>query len=103
MDGLEIYGQSAEFGYNARIKYHRRLRHFDMEVRPSDGLALAVRLRAPVLAADHLLSSADLCTFLSSLEDPCKGLIFFAPEACHLNTEVQPSEVTTAHTRPHSN
>ena len=41
MDGLEIYGQSGELGYNARIKYHRRLRHFDMEVRPSDGIAFA--------------------------------------------------------------
>ena len=80
MDCLEIYGQSGEFGYNARIKYHRRLRHFDMEVRPSDGLAVAVRLKAPVLAEEHLLSTADLCTFLSSLRDPCKGLIFFQSE-----------------------
>jgi bifunctional DNase/RNase len=89
MDALEIYGQSTEHGYNARIKYHRRLRHFEMEVRPSDGLALAVRLKAPVLAADHLLSSADLCTFLSSLEDPCKGLIFFPPELKeHLGPDV---------------
>jgi hypothetical protein len=104
MDGLEIYGQSGEFGYNARIKYHRRLRHFDMEVRPSDGLALAVRLKAPVLAEDHLLSSADLCTFLSSLQDPCKGLIFFAPEAqSRLNTDMGRSDSMTAHTRPHSN
>lgn len=103
MDGLEIYGQSGDFGYNARIKYHRRLRHFDMEVRPSDGLALAVRLKAPVLAADHLLSSADLCTFLSSLQDPCKGLIFFTPEASHPHPEVQPSDAIAAHTRPHSN
>jgi bifunctional DNase/RNase len=80
MDCLEIYGQSGEFGYNARIRYHRRLRRFDMEVRPSDGLAVAVRLKAPVLAEEHLLSAADLCTFLSSLRDPCKGLIFFHSE-----------------------
>lgn len=81
MDGLEIYGHTDEFGYNALIKYHRRLRHFDMEVRPSDGLALAVRLKAPVLAEEHLLSSADLCTFLSSLQDPCKGLLFYSSDA----------------------
>ena len=104
MDCLEIYGQTGEFGYNARIKYHRRLRHFDMEVRPSDGLALAVRLKAPVLAEDHLLSSADLCTFLSSLQDPCKGLIFFAPEApSQLNTDMGQSDTMAANTRPHSN
>jgi bifunctional DNase/RNase len=103
MDGLEIYGQSGEFGYNARIKYHRRLRHYDMEVRPSDGIALAVRLKAPILAADHLLSSADLCTFLSSLQDPCKGLIFFAPQASNLDPELQRSDTPAAHTRHHSN
>jgi bifunctional DNase/RNase len=80
MDCLEIYGRSGDAGYNARIKYHRRLRHFDMEVRPSDGLALAVRLKAPLLAEEHLLSAADLCTFLSSLQDPCKGLLFFSHE-----------------------
>jgi bifunctional DNase/RNase len=103
MDALEIYGQAGEFGYNARIKYHRRLRHFDIEVRPSDGLALAVRLKAPVLAEDHLLSSADLCSFFSSLQDPCKGLIFFAPELSNLNTQLQCSDTVTADNRHHSN
>jgi bifunctional DNase/RNase len=93
MDGLEIYGHSGEFGYNAIIKYHRRLRHFDMEVRPSDGLALAVRLKAPILVEEHLLRSADQCAFLSSLQDPCKGLLFYQPEAesflrSHLETSV---------------
>ena len=80
MDSLEIYGHSRESGYSARIKYHRRWRHFDMEVRPSDGLALAVRLKAPILAEEPLLSAADLCSFMSSLCDPCKGLIFFPPD-----------------------
>jgi bifunctional DNase/RNase len=80
MDSLEIYGHSGESGYSARIKYHRRWRHFDMEVRPSDGLALAVRLKAPILAEGHLLSATDLCSFMSSLRDPCKGLIFFPPD-----------------------
>ena len=74
-----------------------------MEVRPSDGLALAVRLKAPVLAADHLLSSADLCTFLSSLQDPCKGLIFFPEARVHLNSGLQQSDALAADTRPHSN
>ena len=81
MDGLEIFDHSGEFGYNARLKYHRRLRHFDMEVRPSDGLALAVRLKAPILAEEQLLSAADACTFLSSLRDPCNGLIFLPAQA----------------------
>ena len=41
MDHLEIYAQRAEEGYCARIRYHRRWRHYRMEVRASDGLALA--------------------------------------------------------------
>jgi len=80
MDSLEIYGHLDESGYSARIMYHHRWRHFDMEVRPSDGLALAVRLKAPILVEEHLLSAADLCSFMSSLRDPCKGLIFFPPQ-----------------------
>ena len=80
MDSLEIYGHLGESGYSARIMYHHRRRHYDMEVRPSDGLALAVRLKAPLLAEEHLLSAADLCSFMSSLRDPCKGLIFFPPQ-----------------------
>ncbi|UCF99844.1 MAG: bifunctional nuclease family protein [Spirochaetaceae bacterium] len=104
MDALEIYGQSGEFGYNARIKYHRRLRHFDMEVRPSDGLALAVRLKAPLLAEEHLLSSAESCTFLSSLQDPCKGLIFHPPEsASQLVRKPQDSNTTIPATHHPSN
>ncbi len=58
MDRLEIYDCSAEFTFFARIKYHRRLKHFNMEVRPSDGLALAVRLGAPIFASEKLFSNS---------------------------------------------
>lgn len=74
MDHLEIYAQSAEEGYCARIRYHRRWRHYQMEVRPSDGLALAVRLKVPILAAQGLLGGADFRTLLGFLHDPSRGL-----------------------------
>jgi bifunctional DNase/RNase len=77
MDSLEIYGYSGEYGYSASIKYHRWWRHYDMEVRPADGLALAVRLGAPILVEEALLSTANSCSFLDCLGDPCKGLVFF--------------------------
>jgi bifunctional DNase/RNase len=77
MDSLEIFDHSRDYGYCARINYHRRWRHFNMEVRPSDGLAVAVRLQAPILAEEQLLSDANLCSLMASLRDPCKGLIFY--------------------------
>jgi bifunctional DNase/RNase len=74
MDSLEIYADAGEQGYSARIRYHHRWRHYQMEVRPSDGLALAVRLKAPILAALVLLSATDSPTLLAFLHDPSRGL-----------------------------
>ncbi len=59
MDRLEIYGHSPQDCYRSRIVYHRRMRSFLMEVRPSDGLALAVRLGAPIVALEDLLVKPD--------------------------------------------
>ncbi|MBA7712901.1 hypothetical protein ES703_121892 [subsurface metagenome] len=56
MDRLEIYDRLSQYIYLAGIRYHRGFRHFRMEIRPSDGLALAVRMDAPILAAEELLS-----------------------------------------------
>lgn len=74
MDSLEIYADAGEQGYYARIRYHRRWRHYQMEIRPSDGLALAVRLKAPIFAARTLLSGTDFPTLLAFLHDPARGL-----------------------------
>jgi len=84
MDSLEIYGDAgAEAqGYCARLRYHRRWRHYQMEVRPSDGLALAVRLKAPILAAPALLGGSDFRTLLAFLHDPTRGLpLSWAPDS----------------------
>ena len=56
LDRLEIYDRSVDYIYFARIKYHKGFKHFEMELRPSDGLALAVRLKVPILVDEKLLS-----------------------------------------------
>ena len=56
MDRLEIYGQSVGYSYYSKLVYHRGGETYSMEIRPSDGLALAVRLDAPLFAASNLLS-----------------------------------------------
>jgi bifunctional DNase/RNase len=76
LDRLEIYDRSDAHGYAARIRYHRRLRHFEMDVRPSDGLALAVRLQVPVFAREELLASGNVSALMACLTDPAQGLLF---------------------------
>ena len=39
----------------ARIRYRSRFSSCEMEVRPSDGIALAVRLSAPIMVADEVI------------------------------------------------
>ena len=76
MDRLEIYRHEESCGCAARICYHRRFRRYAMEVRPSDGLALAVRLQAPVVASEELLASSNASELMASLSDPSQGLFF---------------------------
>jgi uncharacterized protein len=47
LDAVELFGQSAS-GPRARLSYRKGVRKFEKEVRPSDALALALRLDAPV-------------------------------------------------------
>jgi hypothetical protein len=76
MDRLEIHDHDEVRGYAARIRYHRGWRRYEMDVRPSDGLALAVRLQAPVYASEELLAAADASPWMASLTDPSQGLFF---------------------------
>ncbi len=54
MKHLEIYG-FVDDKYLARIHYTRGLKKYTMEVRPSDGIALALRLEASILVDIELL------------------------------------------------
>ncbi|WP_319559576.1 bifunctional nuclease family protein [Marispirochaeta sp.] len=45
--------------YTAFIHYRRRFRNFSMEVRPSDAIALALRMKAPIRINPLLLAEAE--------------------------------------------
>ncbi len=53
LEEFALYDREAE-SYLGRLHYRKGLRRFTMEVRPSDGIALALRLGAPILAAKSL-------------------------------------------------
>ena len=81
MDSLEIHAASDGQGYSACIRYRHHRRRYRMDVPPSAGLALAVRLKAPILAARALLSAAGPQTLAAFLHDPSRGLsLRWAPE-----------------------
>ncbi len=54
LDRAEIFGD-AETGPRARLVYRRGFSRRVREVRPSDAIALAIRLKAPILAERNLL------------------------------------------------
>ena len=55
LDRVELFGEQAS-GTRARLEYRKGLRSYEREVRPSDALALALRLEAPVMAEVGLLA-----------------------------------------------
>ena len=61
---VEIYGRLDD-EYLARIRYKARITVHTMEVRPSDGIALALRLHAPILI-DESLAKSPLQTFATN-------------------------------------
>jgi bifunctional DNase/RNase len=54
LDAAEIFGEADE-GARARLSYRKGPRRIVKEVRPSDALALALRLGAPLLADEAML------------------------------------------------
>ncbi len=53
---VEIYGRLHE-EYLARMRYRSRVTTHTMEVRPSDGIALALRLNAPILVDERIVNA----------------------------------------------
>ena len=53
---VEIYS-CLEDKQLARIRYKHQLSNFSMEVRPSDGIALAIRLEAPIYVDDEVVKN----------------------------------------------
>ena len=54
LTSVEIY-RCLEDRQLSRIKYHSRFSTHEMEVRPSDGIALAIRLNAPIYVTDEIV------------------------------------------------
>lgn len=73
---LQIYGRLDD-RYLARIHYRVRLSTHTMEVRPSDGIALAIRLEAPILVSDELVSNLALSNSINSQFDLSRSEILY--------------------------
>jgi bifunctional DNase/RNase len=76
MERLEIYPRPEDCTHGARIVYRQGLRRCCLETRPSDGLALAVRLGAPILGSEELLSASQIPALLHGLADSPRGVLF---------------------------
>jgi bifunctional DNase/RNase len=55
-DCVELY-DIHDKSYLARMKYHKGLRKYGQEIRPSDAIALALRMKKPIYADETLLAS----------------------------------------------
>lgn len=54
---FELYAKTEE-GFLGRLRYRKGFRLYSMEVRPSDGIAMALRLEAPIEASEDLFETA---------------------------------------------
>jgi bifunctional DNase/RNase len=82
LDGFELYARDAE-SFLGRLWYHRGLRRYSMEVRPSDGIALALRLEAPITAADDLAEpAADPARELTAEFLLAKDVLYLESKVC---------------------
>jgi bifunctional DNase/RNase len=54
VEKVEIY-EMVGTKYYAKLYYRKGLRHFKLELRPSDGLALAVRLQTPIFIRKEII------------------------------------------------
>lgn len=82
LECLQITGSAGAGLLRAQLSYRHRLRRSSLEARVSDGLALAVRLGAPILADETLFSSSS--ALLSKLGDLGRGLPFLKIPLSHL-------------------
>ena len=74
---LTVY-QKLENDYPARIEYRKRLRHYTMEVRPSDGIALAVRLGTPILVSPEVVQTAEKkASLMDTIENVSTEILYF--------------------------
>lgn len=66
--------------YLARLRYSKGLRRYTVDVRPSDGIALALRLGAPILGDPQLLTIAEGETVPEDSELYSSEILYLEPE-----------------------
>ncbi len=70
----------------ARITYRKGFRVFTMEVRPSDGIAIALKAKAPIYCAEELLSEETFSElFFQNIGGLSKEFIFLGTDDPHTN------------------
>ncbi len=73
-----IIYQKMEDDFLARIEYSKGLRNYSMEVRPSDGIALAIRLGVPIfISPDLLVSKKSSSTLLEETKSISSEILYF--------------------------
>jgi bifunctional DNase/RNase len=79
---LETYIYQADGdSYLARIRYRKGAARYEMDVRPSDGIALAVRAKSPIWVEDDLIRSAPAINYLGLRDaDERREIYYMDPE-----------------------
>lgn len=76
LERVEIYGK-LEDRYFSRLFYRKGIKKYNIEVRPSDGIALALRLGAPLYAKKELIHEKAADNFLlDNAEDLSSEILF---------------------------
>jgi hypothetical protein len=80
MERLEIGDAADPAGYSANIVYRRGLRRYRLPSRASDGLALAVRLGAPILVSEQTLARSGKSALQPLWSDTTSSVLFLSTE-----------------------
>jgi uncharacterized protein len=73
--------------YFAEMHLHRGDTVVQVDARPSDSIAVALRLEAPIFAADSLLTNVEIGEMTEEEEDDTGGLPSAPPSSSELNAE----------------
>ncbi len=76
VERVELYGSDGD-SYLARMRYRRGPFHYTREIRPSDGVALALRTGAPLLADPALFGCEPAARYTPSEAPGDSAEIFF--------------------------
>lgn len=68
LESIELFDKLEE-KYLCKMYYKKGIKSYSMEIRPSDGIALALRLEAPIFAAEELLDKNTANTFIQNNQD----------------------------------